>query len=676
MGDTTKVDEYYERAAQRIFDFYGGELKRWKWNEKEKGEIEEIIKNFQGNYSPENLKSKELDKIWFQVGNKDENKPLLNKLIIKKDPLNYYFGGLGSPFITTYDLHKDKDNEWYTMKISLNEKEAKSLSDSIVSELSDVYDTINQKKDTLNSIQEYEKLQKEITEKFNSLDKKDIIKKGVNLNMIGHSWWHKYFCILFPNKFVPIHNKQIDILKCCGIEPNESGYFARDGQFVKLINKLNEKLEKKNGEGVKLTLQEGHKLIYDYWEKNDKMQRVIKLLKANKQVIMNGAPGTGKTFSAKGDIADALLGIIDESGENYASNKYKNIRLKMVQFHPSYDYTDFIEGIRPNLSGEGISYTLKNGVFKSFCRDAGVPERIIAAGDVRGISAKTIEEFADGEKGIVAEFWKSFFEEDLKKGTINKEKFEEIKSNLPAFVFIIDEINRAEISKVFGETMFCLDADYRGENGRIATQYSTSATKETFFVNKTNDEFFIPSNVYIIGTMNDIDRSVEVFDFAMRRRFGWQEIKAQDVMDKILVAMGVKNAMQKSIKLNNKEEKTIYEHYMDKIKAINDGMGKLHLNEHYHLGPSYFAKILNFAKVETDKNGESKPIINTPEDFKKALTGVWDNHLSQILYEYVKGRPSLENEVKKIGDEFLGNNQGKGTNKNKTDEKVQEENAQ
>ncbi len=350
--------------------------------------------------------------------------------------------------------------------------------------------------------------------------------------------------------------------------------------------------------GTQITSDGGFSLMVDTYS----------LLKANKQLILNGAPGTGKTFSARHEIADKLLG----------KNADKNIQMEMVQFHPSYDYTDFIEGIRPNLASESIGYTLKNGSFKSFCRKAGVIERIKASG--QKVTEGTIKDFLKGEDKSIVDFW-------INK--INEEGFnaEDIDpADLPPFLFIIDEINRAEISKVLGETMFCLDADYRGANGRIATQYSALATDETFYINEDNDKFFIPSNVYIIGTMNDIDRSVEVFDFALRRRFAWHEVTAEDVMDKVLKEMGVDNALGND-----------YNDYVSKITTLNNSIDNtLKLNRHYHLGPSYFAKILLYL----DGN-----------DYQKAKQEVWDNHLSQILNEYVKGKRT-ESEVEKIGENF------------------------
>ena len=380
------------------------------------------------------------------------------------------------------------------------------------------------------------------------------------------------------------------------------------------------------------------------------------LLETNMQLIMNGAPGTGKTYSARNEIADKLLGL--DGKTDVEKKEVKEIRMDMVQFHPSYDYTDFIEGIRPVMTGtssaSGIGYTLKNGSFKKFCRRAGVIERLVAANKL--INDQSIDDFLNGEDDEIKDFWKDWIKgsgislintlnntitnppknektEDSKierpnDGSEHNEKTEE-SIELPSFLFIIDEINRAEISKVLGETMYCLDPDYRGSKGRIATQYSAMATKESFFVNETNDKFFIPSNVYIIGTMNDIDRSVEVFDFALRRRFAWHEVKAEDVMDTVLRSMKIDQKLAGQ-----------YADYLSRIESLNEAIdNELKLNRHYYLGPSYFAKI----ELYLDSLGSN---------YKDALKDVWNNHISQILYEYVKGKRT-EKEIEKIGETFM-----------------------
>ena len=367
--------------------------------------------------------------------------------------------------------------------------------------------------------------------------------------------------------------------------------------------------------------------LYERIEKIEKIEKTqYLLLLSNKQLIMNGAPGTGKTYLARNDIADLLLFNLGESEDV----DKKNLRLGMVQFHPSYDYTDFIDGIRPDLSGKSLKYTLKNGSFKSFCRRAGVIERILAAG--KDIDKDNIEKFLKGEDNDIIEYWKDEIKNNIELNEINKGTKEEFDvSKLPKFLFIIDEINRAEISKVLGEVMYCLDPDNRGYKGAISTQYSSLATDETFFISKDNDRFFIPSNVYIIGTMNDIDRSVEVFDFALRRRFAWYEVKANDdVMERVLKSMKV----DESLGCDN------YNDYKNKIEKFNNAIrDNLGLNEHYYIGPSYFAKINLYLDINKD-------------NYVDAREKVWDNHLLQILNEYVKGRRK-EDEINAIKKDFI-----------------------
>ena len=201
-----------------------------------------------------------------------------------------------------------------------------------------------------------------------------------------------------------------------------------------------------------------------------------------RQIIFTGAPGTGKTYIAK-KIAEKLGAEL--------TYKKENPKYEFVQFHPSYDYTDFIEGLRPiqagtdrNSGGNNIQFAKLDGIFKKFCREV-----------------VTLN---------------------------NKEK--ELNNEKKLFFFIIDEINRADLSKVFGELMYCLEKDKRGKENRVNTQYQNLPTYDLLIneqKNKNNDVFwdgfYIPENVVIIGTMNDIDRSVESMDFALRRRFEWKE---------------------------------------------------------------------------------------------------------------------------------------------------------
>lgn len=186
-------------------------------------------------------------------------------------------------------------------------------------------------------------------------------------------------------------------------------------------------------------------------EMDREVENTKKLLLANHNVVLTGAPGTGKTYLAK-EVAEEM-----------------SAAYKIVQFHPSYDYTDFVEGLRPLSRGDSLGFQRMDGVFKKFCKEA---------------------LHADSSR---------------------------------PYVFIIDEINRGEISKIFGELFHSIDRGYRGKKGRVNTQYQNLVKEDDEFY----EGFYVPENVYIIGTMNDIDRSVDSMDFALRRRFAWKEITAE-----------------------------------------------------------------------------------------------------------------------------------------------------
>ena len=264
----------------------------------------------------------------------------------------------------------------------------------------------------------------------------------------------------------------------------------------------------------------------------------IELLMQNRNLILTGAPGTGKTYLAK-QIASEI-------------GKYK-----FVQFHPSYDYTDFVEGLRPKNDNGNIIFERKDGVFKEFCKEA-------------------------------------------------------LNNKNDNFVFIIDEINRGEISKIFGELFFSVDSGYRGEKGKVQTQYANLIEDGDEF----KDGFYIPENVYIIGTMNDIDRSVESMDFAMRRRFAWKEIKSEDTQETIL--KDLENLKDETIKRMNNLNKVI------RNKETN-------LSEAYCIGAAYFKKI---------------------KDYEGDFNKLWENHLEGLLFEYTRGMPNQATILKELKNAY------------------------
>ncbi len=183
---------------------------------------------------------------------------------------------------------------------------------------------------------------------------------------------------------------------------------------------------------------------------------------------------------------------------------------------------------------------------------------------------------------------------EIKKRKTKKSYSSVNPETIKNYVFIIDEINRGEISKIFGELFYSIDPGYRGEEGGISTQYSN-------LHEDPKEKFYIPENVYIIGTMNDIDRSVDSFDFAMRRRFRFIEIKANDPfslkMLSTLADENLKNEAQKRMLVLNK-----------KIAEVED------LNENYQIGASYFLKLKNLSFDE-----------------------LWIDYLQPLLKEYIRG---------------------------------------
>lgn len=310
-----------------------------------------------------------------------------------------------------------------------------------------------------------------------------------------------------------------------------------------------------------------------YWYndilKRINMEQYKTLLTRNYNLILTGAPGTGKTYLTKQIAALMILG--KEYDEKTASEEEKEKMKKQydfVQFHPSYDYTDFMEGLRPIDNNGNISFRREDGVFMKFCR-------------------KALDAYNKTEK----------------------------KDEAPKYVFVIDEINRGDLSKIFGELFFSIDPGYRGEKGKVKTQYSNLWKTEKF---GDSDSFYIPENVYIVGTMNDIDRSVESMDFAMRRRFAFKEVRVEDRMEMI------KESTQLAPFFSEINERMTNLNY-----AILTIQG---LSTAYQIGAAYFLKLENY--LTSDKKLEA--------DSWKSL---WDNHLYGLLFEYLRGLPNAEEDL-------------------------------
>ena len=226
------------------------------------------------------------------------------------------------------------------------------------------------------------------------------------------------------------------------------------------------------------------------------------------------------------------------------------------------------------------------------------------------------------------------------KWAVCKYILEQIKpSHKQPFVFIIDEINRGEISKIFGELFYSIDPGYRGKKGIVNTQYQNLIPKEgdnDFDPDKADvfrNGFYVPENVYIIGTMNDIDRSVESMDFAMRRRFAWKEITAESRQtmlddDKAWDNKKPSQGIIKEIKIRmNNLNNCIIDQYNAGELSQKDKIG---LTGAYQIGASYFLKYRNYGNFDD----------------------LWNYHLKGLLYEYLRGNTNIDIKIERLYKAF------------------------
>ena len=385
-------------------------------------------------------------------------------------------------------------------------------------------------------------------------------------------------------------------------------------------------------------------------ENNNKYQEYIDMLQQVHNLVLTGAPGTGKTYMAQA-IAEEMGAVT-----------------RFVQFHPSYDYTDFVEGLRPIEKSDGqMGFERKDGAFKDFCREAiknlidseksvesltkemswqEKLDRFVEDAIEEGTKFKTVNgsEFVISEmkshsivihneqnekttrvavnadeilelltnevplnivRDICNYFKRKFGTQPDSYAFVITKAIRAMKQKMPVveankidrkpFVFIIDEINRGEASKIFGELFYAIDPGYRGKtNVLVQTQYQNLVPESDVFAKG----FYVPENVYILATMNDIDRSVESMDFAMRRRFTWQEVTpadTQNMLDSLSCAAEAKDTMNR----------------LNQVIADTDGLGAA-----YMIGPSYFLKL-------KDNGG----------NFDK----LWTMNIEPLLKEYLRG---------------------------------------
>ena len=293
----------------------------------------------------------------------------------------------------------------------------------------------------------------------------------------------------------------------------------------------------------------------------NKYNSICRNLLEKRNIILEGAPGVGKSFMAK-RLAYSLLGERDDS------------KIKMVQFHQSYSYEDFVEGIRPQSNG---TYKVQSGIFKTFCDE---------------INAKN-------------------------KLNPNEKYF-----------LIIDEINRGNLSKIFGELLMLIECDKREE--------------EMTLTYEPNKKFKVPKNLYIIGMMNTADRSLAIIDYALRRRFSFITIKP-----------AFEQTEEEKNKFMNKFKEIFGDKYISAINVINEINKKIKeddsLKEGFYIGHSYFCQKLNNdvdpkTKLEDIFEFEIIPLLreyweyDNFETFKDVIKKIYDNnYISKNLYKELTG---------------------------------------
>ncbi len=379
----------------------------------------------------------------------------------------------------------------------------------------------------------------------------------------------------------------------------DAGWYDRN---VQVMDFLGEEFATELSEG---TTNEQLLSIF-VWELFENISNPFSL---KKQVIKYGAPGTGKTYTAHQN-AELLFAIW---AEKYPSLKpcytYEQCS-EVVQFHPSYGYEDFIEGLRPFLENGQPQLRLHNGVFKEFCRRAGAWE--IDVHRIPEIGTALTKRWLDLTVGELKPYLGTSLQGDAWQGIGELEDGLKMADVTPPFFFIIDEINRAELSRVLGELMLCIE--YRGVRGAISTQYASLNTGETTMLRTAvGHKFFIPHNVYIVGTMNTIDRSVESFDLALRRRFRWERIDP-DV-----------DALRYHLKLRDAQPGNASRPWA----GIADDLGSLNrsirqtdiLGADYEIGHAY---LMNLRYPQTLNRSEVRE-------------SVWEDAIRPLLEEYLRG---------------------------------------
>lgn len=404
-------------------------------------------------------------------------------------------------------------------------------------------------------------------------------------------------------------------------EDTDGDTYIKGSSFLELIYDL----QGKQFEAYKLIFSNANLIKENKMNTESKIQKYINLLHYKPQIILQGPPGTGKTREAK-RIAKALLGL----GEN--DSLEGNEQFKLIQFHPSYSYEDFVRGIvaKPNEEGNGIAYTAENKILGAFAQEA-LTNYLYSNGNIKSWINNNFDRFKREIQNIIEKETKYILDEKTAITNIKEEEFilnntsstidinflkkliEKVieenfeitakntrnllgieirysnyklliekflekyifhKSKPKNYVLIIDEINRANLSAVLGELIYALE--YRGE-----------AVQSMYTIDEDNS-LVLPPNLYIIGTMNTADRSVGHIDYAIRRRFAFVNVLPKDLTSE----------------LGNQFESTLFAKVTN---LFNTNLSSEFKKEDVQLGHSYF--ITEYTPIDIRWEYEIKPIL-------------------------------------------------------------------
>lgn len=432
----------------------------------------------------------------------------------------------------------------------------------------------------------------------------------------------KHNNILYPNKYVYRHS--ITYIK--------KTYPDFD---LKIPSKAN------NGERLNAFLKSKGANAVTIGDNISEKENQMKNINTDKKIPLNqilfGAPGTGKTYNTKRIAVEIINGIKQRTREEINAEYEELVNAKQIvftTFHQSLSYEDFIEGIKPETIDRNVTYEIRDGIFKQLCNNAN-----------RNISNKTVDNFDEVWNKLIEEVknkiannkllkigsWEyglsskdslkyssvdspsqytftitkqnildtyqnkqarpsGAFQKDMKDIVgymkthfglkTNKEDKETLQSNVP-YVLIIDEINRGNVSAIFGELITLLEEDKRKGNNESVEVILPYSKKP----------FSVPNNVYIIGTMNTADRSVEVLDTALRRRFSFVEMQPNP--DKL--------TNDKLVPYKDVDLKLLLETINQRIEAL--------INKDHQIGHSYFIGIQNFWDLKQTFKDKIIPLL-------------------------------------------------------------------